>query len=175
MGIPIYFFMILIIIIILIATVVVYFQVYKWHINKALKATTGKRTSMASPYKVAIVMTAMFLLIGILISYYAGYVNAYKDYEEDIWAMSAADIQTFYAEVKEVDQHSILVKGISINDKNYRSEFRYEIWGEVNLEWEDTPITLADLDKGDLVSIVLLTDRFGNTNVFKIQLLADEK
>jgi hypothetical protein len=175
MGFPIYFLALFAILIILGATVTVYFQVYKRHINKALGATEGKRTSMVPPYRVAIVMTIIVLLIGILISYFAGYVNAYKDYEEDAWVMSHSDIQTFYAEVKEVGENSILVEGISLNDENYRGEFQYDVWGEVSIYREDAVIRLSDLSEGDLISITLVTGRTGITNIFKIQLLGDKK
>ncbi|MEH7388149.1 hypothetical protein V7147_22535 [Bacillus sp. JJ1521] len=171
---PIYFLALFAIQIILVATVIVYFQVYKRHINKALGATEGKRTSMVPPYRVAIVMTIIVLLISILISYFVGYVNAYKDYDEDAWVMSHSDIQTFYAEVKEVGKNSLLVEGISLNDENYRGEFQYDVWGEVSIYRQDAVIQLSDLSEGDLISITLVTDRAGITNIFKIQLLADK-
>ncbi|MFD1781737.1 hypothetical protein ACFSFW_24120 [Fredinandcohnia salidurans] len=172
---PIYFLALFAILIILVATVIVYFQVYKRHINRALGATDGKRTSMVPPYRVAIVMTIIVLLIGILISYFAGYANAYKDYEEDAWVMSHSDIQTFYAEVKEIGENSLLVEGISLNDENYRGEFQYDVWGEVSIYRQDTLIQLSDLSEGNLISITLVTDRTGITNIFKIQLLSDKK
>ncbi|MBD8070681.1 hypothetical protein [Bacillus sp. PS06] len=172
---PIYFLVLFVILIILVATVIIYFQVYKRHINKALGATEGKRTSMVPPYRVAIVMTIIVLLIGILISYFVGYVTAYKDYEEDVWVLAHSDIQTFYAEVKEVGENSILVEGIPLNDEKYQGEFQYDIWEEVSIYRQDTVIQLSDLSEGDLISITLLTDRAGSTNIFKIQLLADKK
>lgn len=175
MGFPIYFLALFAILIIFVVTVIVYFQIFNRHINKALGTTEGKRISMVPPYKVTIVMTILVLLIGIFISYNAGYVNAYKDYEEDAWVMSASDIQTFYAEVKEVGEKSILVDGISINDENYRGEFQYDVWGEVNIYRQDAVIRLSELSEGDLISITLVTDRTGFTDIFKIQLLADKE
>ncbi|HMM06907.1 MAG TPA: hypothetical protein PKD52_09595 [Clostridiales bacterium] len=88
---------------------------------------------------------------------------------------SAFDIQTFYAEVKDVGDNTILVEGISLNDESYRGEFRYDVWEATKLEWRNSPISLSDLDEGDLVSITLITDRGGITDIFKIQLLDDEK
>ena len=175
MDFPIYFLALFAILIILVATIVVYFQVYKRHINEALEATEGKRTSMVPPYKAAIVMTMtiIVLLIGILFSYYAGYATAYKHYDEDVWVMSASDIQTFYAEVKKIDRRSILVEGLSLNDEDYRGEFQYDLWEGLNIYRQETVIQLSDLSEGDLVSITLLTDRTGITNIFKIQLLAN--
>ncbi|MCM3716237.1 hypothetical protein [Halalkalibacter oceani] len=175
MGFPIYFLALVAILMIVAATVAVYFQVYKRHINKALAATEGKRTSMVPPNKVAIGMTIIVLLIGILISYFAGYVNAYKDYEEDVWVLAHSDIQTFYAEVKEVGEKSLMVDGISLNDEKYRGEFHYDIWEEVSIYRQDNAIPLSDLSEGDLVSITLLTDRTGITNIFKIEQLADKE
>jgi len=168
---PIYFLALFVILIIFVATVIVYFQVYKRHINRALGATEGKIISMVPPYRVAIVMTIIVLLIGLFISYFAGYANAYKDNEEDAWVMSHSDIQTFYAEVKEIGENSLVVEGISLNDENYRGEFQYAVWGEVSIYRQDAVIQLSDLSEGDLVSITLLTDRTGITNIFKIQLL----
>ncbi|MDX8367664.1 hypothetical protein [Cytobacillus sp. IB215665] len=167
---PTFFLALFAIVIILVATVIVYFQVYKRHINKALGTTEGKRTSMVPPNRVAIVMTIIVLIIGIFISYIAGYANA----KDDAWVMSHSDIQTFYAEVKEVGEKTLLVDGISLNDENYRGEFQYDIWGEVSIYRQDAVIRLSDLSEGDLVSITLLTDRTGITNIFKIQLLADK-
>lgn len=173
MIIPMYIVMFILVFIVLIVTIAVYFQVYKRHINKALETSTGTHSSMAPPYKVAIVMTAISLVICILISYFMGYAKAYRDYEKEIWALSTSDIQTFYAEVKEVGEHSLLVEGISLNDTKYQGEFRYEVWGEVPIVRQDTPISLSDLVDGDLVSVTLLTDRTGITQIFKIQLLSN--
>jgi hypothetical protein len=174
MGIPTFFIALFAVLILFAATVAVYLQVYKRHINKALEATEGKRTIMVPPYKAAIVLTIIVLLIGILVSYFAGYYYAYKQYEEDIWVMSDSDIQAFYAEVKKVDEHSLSVKGISLNDENYQGEFQFnDLWEGLSIYRKDTLIKLSDLSEGDLVSIILLTDRMGHTNIFKIQLLTD--
>lgn len=126
-------------------------------------------------HKEKVVMTIIVLLIGILIGYFGGYVNAYKDYEEDAWVMSHSDIQTFYAEVKDVGENSLLVEGISLNDESYRDEFQYDVWGEVSIYRQDAVIQLSDLSKGDLISITLVTDRTDITTIFKIQLLDDKK
>ena len=53
------------------------------------------------------------------------------------------------------------------------TEFQYDLWEGLNIYRQETVIPLSDLSEGDLVSITLLTDRTGITNIFKIQLLAD--
>ena len=77
--------------------------------------------------------------------------------------------------MKEVSGNALIVEGISLNDENYRGEFKYDVVKGTKLEWHITPISLSDLDEGDLISITLVTDRGGVTDVFKIQLLDDEK
>ncbi len=175
MGFPIYFLLVLAIAALLAATVAVYFQLYKRKINKALETNTDNRDPMTPPHQVAIVLTIAVLIVGILISYLVGYKAAYDKYEEDLAQTSAFDIQAFYAEVKAVGDNTILVEGIALNDESYRGEFRYDLWETTKLEWRNTPISLSDLDEGDLVSITLITDRGGITDIFKIQLLDDEK
>ena len=175
MGFPIYFFIVLAVAALLIATVAVYFQVYKRSINRALEINPGTHVPMTPPYKVAILLTIAVLIVGILISYFAGYKAAYDKYEEELSQTSAFDIQTFYAEVKDVGDDTILVEGISLNDESFRGEFRYDVWEATKLEWRNTPISLSDLDNGDLVSITLITDRGGITDLFKIRLLDDER
>ncbi|TDQ36999.1 hypothetical protein [Aureibacillus halotolerans] len=175
MSFPNYFLVLIAIVFIFVATIIVYFQVFKRHINKALSDTESKRTSMAPPNKVVIVMTIIVLLIGLFISYNAGYVNAYKEYDEDAWVMSASDIQTFYAEVIEVGENSLLVEGIPLNDETYQGEFQYDVWEEVRIYRQDAAIRLSDLSEGDLVSITLLTDKTGFTDIFKIEQLEDKE
>lgn len=172
---PNYLFIILLILIIFIATVVIYFQIYNRHINRALKPNRGERTSMVPPFKLAAILSVIVLLFSILLSYFAGYNNAYKDYKDNAWVLSPSDVQTFYAEVKEVEGDSISVEGISLNDEKYQGPLQYDILEEqVRISHQDKVIRLTDLSNKDLISITLLTDRSGSTDVFKIQLLEDD-
>ncbi len=175
MGFPIYFLIVLAVAALLVAAVAVYFQLYKRSINKALEKNPGTHVPMTPPHKVAMMLTIAVLIVGIFISYFAGYKTAYDKYEEDLSQTSTFDIQTYYAEVKDVGDNTILVEGISLNDESYRGEFRYDVWESTKLEWRNTSIILSDLDEGDLVSITLITDRSGITDLFKIQLLNNEK
>ena len=171
MGFPIFFLIVLAVAALLIATVAVYLIVYKRNINKALETNANTHNRMTPPYKVAIVLTNAVLIVGLLISYFVGYKVAYDKYEESLSQTLTFDIQTFYAEVKEVSDNTVLVEGISLNDENYQGEFKYDITEGTKLEWGNTSISLSDLDEGDLISIILLTDSSGITDIFKIQLL----
>ena len=86
--------------------------------------------------------------------------------------LSASGFQTFYAEVAEVGEHTITFNGIYLNEERYQGEFRYEVWGETSIVWRDQPVTLSDLGPGDLISVILTTDKNAGTELFKIQLIS---
>ena len=175
MDFPIFFLPALAVTALLIVTVVVYFQVYKRNKKKALETNAGTHASPTPWDKTAILLTIVVFIVGIVISYFMGYKAAYDAYEESLSQTSNFDIHTYYAEITEIDSNSLLVKGISLNDEDYRSEFRYDVLEGTILEWHNTPISLSDLNEGDLISITLVVDLTGTTDVFKIQLLDDEK
>lgn len=169
------FFVVLVVAIILVATVAVYLQVYKRHINKALQTRSTLQTKMVPPYKVAIVLTIVVLIIGLVISYFVGYKAAYDSFEDASQQASNMNIQTFYAEVKEISNNTLSVEGISLNEESYRGEFNYDIWEGTNIMWHDTPISLNVLNEGNLVSVTLVTANGGITDVYEIRLLEDER
>ncbi|EPE61354.1 hypothetical protein L479_02268 [Exiguobacterium sp. S17] len=129
---------------------------------------------MVPPYKITVILSIVVLFISILISYFAGYTNAYKAYEEDIWILDPSDIQTFSAEIQGIEENRITIKGNSFNDETNQTLMEYEVLDEqVSIYKQDQIISLSDLSKGDLILITLLTNRSG-TDVFKIQLLEDK-
>lgn len=180
MGFPAFFLMVLALVIFLIVIVAVYFQIYKRNINKALTATDTPPAPMASPYRVAIVLTVVFLLVAILISYFIGYKAAYDDFEHGLEQSNLVH-EVFYAEVKEVDGQCVMVQGLEINDRDYRGEYTLEIHGETELAWHDTIIAVSDLKEGHIISVLLAfpdgTVEIPDTiiDIVKIQLLSDEK
>lgn len=153
--------------------IAIYFQIYKHYINKVLKK--GKVTSaMAPPYKVLIISTMIILFIGIITSLFTGYKIGYNRFEESIDHASALDIETYYAEVKAVGENTITVEGLSLNEEKYRGEFSYEIWGEVSITYKNESITLSELQKGDLVSVILVVKEghiAGINDIWKITLI----
>jgi len=175
MDFPIFLFIVLAVTVLLIVTLAVYVRLYKRNMNKALDKNAGTHAPITPLNKVAIVLTIVILIVCILISYITGYKVAYDTYEENLSQTSTFDIQTYFAEVKEVGGNTLLVEGISLNDENYRGEFKYDVLEETKLEWHNTPISLSDIDEGDLVSITLVVDQTGVADIFKIQLLDDEK
>lgn len=153
--------------------ITIYFQIYKHYINKVLKK--GKvGSTMAPPYKVLTVSTIAILFIGIVASLFTGYKIGYNRFEESIDHASAMDIETYYAKVKAVGENTITVEGLSFNEEKYRGEFSYEIWGEVSITYRDKSIALSELNKGDVVSVILVVKEghvTGVNDIWKITLL----
>ena len=163
------------VIIVPVGIIAVYLQVYKRHINKALN-NNEHRTQMASPHKVIIVSTIVVLFVGIIVSLFVGYNTAQNYYERSIDEFSATDLETYYAEVKEVNEKTLTVKGLSINEEKYQGEFQYEIWGEVSIVKDGNLIALSDLEQGDIVSVILVAGEGhikGITDVFKITFVSE--
>lgn len=165
---PIFILAGLLFVILLAIALVVYFQVYKSRINKALNAQT-KPAAMAPPYKVVAALTTAALVIGIFVSYLAGYKAANDRY---VTASMTFDVHSFYAEVTQVDDGSITVDGLDLNDKAYRGEFTYEVYDGVGVTWRDAPIRITDIEPGDMVCVTLVTGGGDVTGLFKIQLLS---
>ena len=173
MKIPTFFLILIAVAALLVVTIAVYFQVYKRNINKALKTDANGYTPMTPPYKFAIILTIVVMLVGIATSYFVGFKVAYDRYEEAI-SQTSFDIQTYYAQVVKVSESQIEVEGIELNDQRFRGTFTYDIYTETKLEWHDSSIDLSDLNEGDLIAVTLITDIGGITDIYKIQLLSDE-
>lgn len=143
------------------------------YINKAIE---GEKVypKIAARFKMVMISTIVILFVGIIASLFMGYKIGYNRFEESINHFSANDIETYYAEVKAVSEDTITVAGISLSEEKYHREFCYQISSEVSIICGDEPISLTDLEKGDLVSITLITGKghlIGITDIFKVTLL----
>ena len=149
----------------------IYLQVYKSYVNRVFNSNKAHPT-MVPPYKIVIILTVVVLFIGVLLSLFVGYKIGNYEYEKNLEEWSAFDLQTFYAEVSEVGEHTITFKGISLNEERYRGEFQYEVWGETCIAHGDQTIDLSDLRPGELISVILTTDKNDAIELFKIQLVS---
>ncbi len=65
----------------------------------------------------------------------------------------AVDCVTIFAEIQEIDDTTLLVDGLDVNDVNGQGAFSVAITPDVPLTWNHTTIQLDDLQVGDIVSI----------------------
>ena len=130
--------------------------------------------------EIKIILVILLVIFALIIGYFVGYKRAYDNMENANQDINDLDNQqTFYAEIKEINNNNILVQGLSVNDINYRGEFNFSIIEETELEWRGTEISLSDLDVGANISItfsgeILDTYPAQIKDVVKIQLLDDE-
>ena len=125
--------------------------------------------------KKIISMTLYSLLIAIIF-YLVGYKTAYDRIES---VAATYYPQTFYATITDIQSDTLTVKGMEINDINYRSDFTFTVRDDTRIYWRYTDITLEDLDIGDNISITF-SGEVQETSPAKItvdviQLLDDEK
>jgi len=90
------------------------------------------------------------------------------------------DAQTFYATITDKSDTTFTVKGMEVNDINFRGNFSFGVSEETELVWRYTAIECSDLEVGDNISITFTgditeTDPAGISEVLRLQLLDDEK
>ena len=133
---------------------------------------------MRKEFKIILVM--LIVVISLVLGYFIGYKRAYDKIESASQNISYNNNQqTFYAEIEEIKDNFILVKGLSVNDINFRGEFTISVVGETELEWKNTKINVTDLNVGDNISITFTGEILDSypaqiKDVVKIQLLDDE-
>lgn len=126
------------------------------------------------------------VIIVAIISYFIGYKRAYDDFEKNL-DIHKVSYQTFYATITDIrdtnftiDNIALTVKGLDINDINFRGNFEFIITEATELEWRHTKINADELEVGDNISIIFTgsiqeTEPAEINDVIKIQLLDDEK
>lgn len=126
----------------------------------------------------------MFLLLGVaVIFFFLGYkMDNIINKNDDAKNVSQGTFQseTFYAVIEKIDDRSLIVEGIAINDINFRGKFQLNISDDTKLEWRYTDIKLSDLNIGDNISITFSGEIVEISpaiiqDVEKIQLLDDKK
>ncbi len=108
---------------------------------------------------------------------FVGYKIAFRQMEN---STSILYSQTFYATVTDIQDNRLTVKGMEINDINFRGEFCFSVVEETKIIWRGTSISIEELNVGDNLSItfigdVLETEPGQIEQVEVIQLLDDEK
>lgn len=130
-----------------------------------------------------IILIIFVVVIALVLGYFIGYKNAYDKIEnknQDQNINLIIDQKTFYAEITEITDNILYVRGLDVNDINYRGEFTFSIIEETELLWRGTKIELSELDVGDNVAITFEGEILESypaqiKEVVKIQLLDDEK
>lgn len=134
-----------------------------------------------------IILSIIVILLVAIISYFVGYKKAYNDYESFLNNNdNGVKYQSFYATITDIedtgltiDDTALTVRGLDINDINFRRNFKFVITEATEIEWRYTKLDASELEIGDNISIIFTGNIQGSEpakieDVLKIQLLDDE-
>lgn len=134
-----------------------------------------------------IILSIIVILLVAIISYFVGYKKAYNDYESFLNNNdNGVKYQSFYATITDIedtgltiDDTALTVRGLDINDINFRRNFKFVITEATEIEWRYTKLDASELEIGDNISIIFTgniqeSEPAKIEDVLKIQLLDDE-
>ena len=136
--------------------------------------------------KINVIEILMLLIITSIVSYFVGSIITYNKFENDL-DNHKMNYQSFYATITDIkdtglekEPKLLTVKGLNINDINFRGDFKFVITEATELEWRYTNLNVSELEIGDNISIIFTgnikeTEPAGIEDVLKIQLLDDKK
>lgn len=124
------------------------------------------------------------LCIGFLLGTFVGISRKNREYKESNSSqLENQKENVFYASIETIREYngitSLVVKGLDVNDINYRGKFSFSIDGDTELLWRYTEIDISSLKVGQNISIthtgeVLTIYPAQLTKVTRIMILDDE-
>lgn len=140
---------------------------------------------MSNNQKVYIILALIIIMgIGFLTGIFVGLSRKNNDIQANSLSNNTIS-QTFYATIEKINQYDgntvVLVKGLEVNDINYRGEFNLSIKDTTIITWRGENINISELDIGDNISITFNDETINSISpapirsVQRIQLLDDEK
>ncbi len=134
-------------------------------------------------------MKKTFIIIGIIVAICVSFVAGL--FLGRIWQVKPDIIYatnygtTFYATIEEIKEYNgvtkVSVKGLEVNDINYRGRFNFSIKDNTYIVWRGEKITVSDLAIGNNIVITFTDETVKDIsptpleNVITIQLLDDKK
>lgn len=138
---------------------------------------------MKSTQKILIII-GIIIIIGVsfVLGIFVGQMNAPKN---DL-AFTKVSGQTFYANIESIKQYNdgsfhINVKGLDVNDINYRGNFTFKVDDNMDMTWRGEKVKVSDLKEGNNISITFTDETVNDISptplreVIKIQILDDER
>ena len=134
-----------------------------------------------------IILGILVAIVILCIGYFIGYKKAYNQYEAFLNNNdNGVEYQSFYATITDIkdtglaiDDTMLSVKGLDINDINFRGDFEFVITEATEIEWRNTKLDASELEVGNKISIIFTgniqeSEPAKIEDVLKIQLLDDE-
>ena len=133
-----------------------------------------------------IIIIFVLMVITSIVSYYVGSIITYKKLDNSLNNHKVI-YQSFYATITDIkdtglekEPKLLEVKGLDINDINFRGNFEFVVTEATEIEWRYTKLETDELEVGDNIAIIFTgniqeKDPAHIENILKIQLLDDEK
>ncbi len=134
-------------------------------------------------------MKKIFIIIGIIVAICVSFVAGLL--LGRIWQLKPDIVYTtnygttFYATIEEIKEYNgvtkVSVKGLEVNDINYRGKFNFSIKAATYMTWRGEEITASDLAIGNNIAITFTDETIKDISptpleqVIRIQLLDDQK
>lgn len=138
---------------------------------------------MKSTQKILIIIGIIIIMgVSFVLGIFVGQMNAPKN---DL-AFTKVSGQTFYANIESIKQYNdgsfhINVKGLDVNDINYRGNFTFKVDDNMDMTWRGEKVKVSDLKEGNNISITFTDETVNDISpiplreVIKIQILDDER
>ena len=134
---------------------------------------------MSNKQKILIVI-GIIVIIGV--SFAVGLFVGQKNVTNNDLAISKVCGQTFYANIESIKQYNdgsfhLNVKGLEVNDINYRGNFTFKVEDNMDIIWRGEKIKVSDLAVGNNISITFTDEILTSISptplqeVIKVQLL----
>lgn len=133
-----------------------------------------------------IIVILILLVITSIVSYYIGSIITYRKLDNSLNNHKLI-YQSFYATITDIkdtglekEPKLLEVKGLDINDINFRGNFELVVTEATEIEWRYTKLETDELEVGDNIAIIFTgniqeKDPAHIEDVLKIQLLDNEK
>lgn len=167
MNLPFYLWLFLAAIAILLTLCALYFHLYKRRINAALH-TPDRPRPLPAPFHVAAILAVVFLALSIVLSFLTGFGVAYRAMDDP---EGEIDVTAFYARVAEVGGETLVVEGLPLNRPEFRGTQTLQLYPGLPVLWHSQVVDTAQLQPGNSVCVILLTDVTGIEEIFKIEIL----
>lgn len=139
---------------------------------------------MSNKQKILIIIEIIIItIISFTVGLFIGKRNIVNDSLTDSKVVYG---QTFYAKIESIKQYDdgsfyLNVKGLEVNDINYRGSFTFKIDDSSNITWRGEEVKVSDLKEGNNISITFTDEIIKEISptpleeVVKIQILDDER
>ena len=131
-------------------------------------------------------LTVIGMIVIIGVSFVVGLFVGQRNAPRNDLVINKVVGQIFYANIESIKQYNdgsfhLNVKGLEVNDINYRGNFTFKVDDSMNMTWRGEKVKVSELKVGSTIAITFTDEMLTSisptplTEVVKIQILDDEK